>query len=500
MRLTLPCQWLPVAVFAFATIGAAEQDLRLVRAVKHRDTRDVRVLLQQRVDVNTPEPDGSTPLHWAAYWDDGDTADLLLRAKAQANAKNELGATPLWLACMNGSASMVARLLKAGADPNSSLPTGETPVMTVSRTGNLEAVSALLTAGANVNARESVRGQTALMWAVGQQHPDVVNLLIGRGADIRARSNVTRRVVRLAGAATYAGAAVAEQDLGGFTPLLFAARAGDLESARLLVASGADVNDSAPAGTSALIVAVHSGHPAVAAFLLDKGADANAGAAGYTALHAAVLRGDVESVRSLLAHGANPNAKLLKATGVRRRSIDWSMNQVWLGATPFWLAAKFSEIGIMRLLTAGGADPLVLNNAGTTALAAAAAGTIDRLGDSPADGYYRPAPDPLLEDRDIQEAMTILLDAGVDVNAVNAVGDTALHAAAGRRLEAIVRFLLERGAKADARNKKGQTPLALAMQPIARNDDGGQASEMTERRNPEKTAAMLRDFRGEGLK
>jgi ankyrin len=500
MRLTLACKWLPVAVLAFTTISAADEDLRLVRAVRHRDTRAARDLVQQRVNVNTPEPDGSTPLHWAAYWDDAETADLLLRAKAQANAKNELGATPLWLACMNGSASMVERLLRAGADPNAALPTGETPLMTAARTGNVEAVRALLTAGANVNAKESVRGQTALMWAVGQQHPAVVNLLIEAGGDTRARSNVTRRVVRLAGAATYAGAAVADQDLGGFTPLLFAARVGDLESAKLLVAAGADVNDGAPAGTSALVVAVHSGHPAVAAFLLDKGADAKSDAAGYTALHAAVLRGDVESVRSLLAHGADPNAKLLKATGVRRRSIDWSMNQAWLGATPFWLAAKFSEISIMRLLIAGGADPLVTNNAGTTALAAAAAGTIDRLGDSPADGYYRPAPDPVVEDRDIQEAMTILLDKGVDINAMNAVGDTALHAAAGRRLEAVVRFLLERGAKADAKNKRGQTPLALAMQPIVRSDDGGQTAEMTERRSPEKTAAMLRAFQGEALK
>ena len=177
---------------------------------------------------------------------------------------------------------------------NAALPSGETPLMTAARTGIVIAVRGLLSHGADVNAREGSRGQTALMWAVAQRHPDVVRLLIESGADIRARSSVRRVIVNTGtagGDAAFNGSMVVPEDRGGYTPLLFAARYGDVDSAGLLLDAGADVNDTAPTGTSALVVAAHGGHTALARFLLDKGADANAADAGYTALHAAILRG-----------------------------------------------------------------------------------------------------------------------------------------------------------------------------------------------------------------
>jgi ankyrin repeat protein len=241
-----------------------------------------------------------------------------------------------------------------------------------------------------------------------------------------------------------------------------------------------------------LVVATHSGHPEVAAVLLDKGADPNASDAGYTALHAAVLRGDEATVKALLAHGADPNLALMKPTAVRRRSIDWAMNQAWLGATPFWMAAKFSEITIMRLLVESGADPLRRNVTGLTPLMAAVAGTVDRLGDSPADGNYRPAPDPVKEDRDILEAAATLIDLGEDLNAASVAGDTALHGAAARRLVAVVQYLLDNGARVDVKNKQGRSPLALATMPI-RGEDGESLAE-TDRRSAAKTSELLRQF------
>ena len=268
---------LAVAGGAFTTVLAEPgADLPLVEAVKSRDTDAVRTLLAEGVDVNAPQSDGATALHWAAYRDDVDTAALLIKAGANVNTANELGATPLWLAADNGSPTMIERLLDAGANPNVALPEGETPVMTASRTGNADAVRLLLAHGAAINVSEHSRGQTALMWAVAQGHHAVVATLLEHGADVAARSKARPRLMH----ADSTNASQYDQGVmwnrGGFTPLLFAARHGDIDSARLLLRAGAEVNDTAPTGASALVVAAHSGHGAFAATLLDEGADPNA--------------------------------------------------------------------------------------------------------------------------------------------------------------------------------------------------------------------------------
>ena len=354
-----------------AALGAFGADTRLVEAAKQGDKAAVRALLKQGVEVSTPQGDGATALHWAAYWDDLETTELLIRAGAPVNAANDEGATALWVACANSSAAIVEKLLSAKADPNLGLPSGETPLMTAARTGKVAAVKSLVAHGAQINVKEKLRGQTALMWAVSQRHPEVAKTLIEAGADIQARSKVRPSVLNVGGDGNNSLTSSNPPDpidveQGGYTPLLFAAMQGDLESARLLVAAGADVNDTSPFGTSALVVAAHSGQGAVGRFLLEKGANPNAAAAGYAPLHAAILLGDVELVKSLVAHGADPNAPLMRPTPYRRTSADLRLDKTLVGASPFWLAARYSEPQIMQALVAGGANPLFVKD-GVTA-------------------------------------------------------------------------------------------------------------------------------------
>ena len=159
--------------------------------------------------------------------DDLNTAEFLLRAGARADATNDTGVTPLYLACMNRNAVMVDKLLAAGANPNAALVKGETVLMMCARSGNASAVKALLLRGADVNAAEPVHSQTALMWAVAQRRPEVVEVLLEAGANVRARSRAYPQVVT--GEETQrAGREELNYTVlrGGSTPLLFAAQVG----------------------------------------------------------------------------------------------------------------------------------------------------------------------------------------------------------------------------------------------------------------------------------
>ena len=462
-----------VVLLALASVGNAANDARLVQAARDRDAASVRALLAEGADVNATQPDGTTALHWAAHWDDLDTADLLIRRDANVNAMNELGATPLWVSCVHGGAPMIERLLQAGADVNAALPSGETPLMTAARTGIVEAVRALLNHAADVDAIELSRGQTALMWAVAQRHTDVAGLLIEHGADVRARSSIRRVIVNTGtagGDAEFEGSMVVPEDRGGYTALLFAARHGDVASARLLLDAGADANDTAPTGTSALVVAAHGGHTALATFLLEQGADPNAADAGYTALHAAVLRGDDELLQALLAHGADPNTRLARATPFRRLGRDWAMDWTWVGATPFWMAAMFADAAMMQALAAGGAVPSSTMEDGTTPVMAPLA-MRDR----------RPGSDPAAMESSTLQAVGAGVELGIDVNATDAAGNTALHYAAASAFDSVVEFLVSRGAELDLKNAEGQTPLAMTATPRRRGS-----------RDPERTAELLR--------
>ena len=332
----------------------------LVEVAKKGDMEALRALVVEEgvEDVNAAEGDGTTALHWVSHWDDVDAAELLIRAGADVNTANYLGVTPLWPASLHGSTAVVRRLLEAGANPNAALLSGETLVMTAARSGNPDIVKQLLAQGADPNG-SAERGQTALMWAAAQQHADVVEVLLAYGADVHARSDVWTQLWQSVGGAEVHPDYTMWIQHGGNTPLLFAARVGDLASATVLVAAGADVNDAAAYGISATVLAAHSGNVELIEFLLESGADPNAAAAGYSALHAAILHRNERAVAALLANGADPNTPLLAATPVRPASdSDLNFHPAWIGATPFWLAARFTQPNVMRLLAEYGADAL----------------------------------------------------------------------------------------------------------------------------------------------
>jgi ankyrin repeat protein len=443
----------------------ATGDQRLLDASKGHNVQVVRALVREHADVNAAQPDGTTALHWAAHWNDVATADLLLQSGANVNAATDLGVTALFLACENGSATLVEHLLAARANPNPALPSGETALMTASRSGNEATVKALLSAGAHVNDAEHTRGQTALMWAAAQHHPAIVRLLLAHGADVTARSQPTHALVNRAdpfnNMARRTTPRLFDVQRGGFTALLFAARSGDVDSATALIDAGAAVDAAAADGTTPLIVATHSGQSALALRLLEKGADPNIVGAGYTAMHAAALRGDVAVVKALLARGARPNDRLLNGTAMTRYGQDYALPDAFTGATPLFITARFGEVVMTKDLLAAGADPNMAAKDGTTPLMLAAGIRLD-LGGLRPDSEESSASD---DGRHATELATALLDAGADAKAVNDAGDTALHGAAAKGWRSLIELLVKRGADVNAKNKRGQTPLAVVPRP-----------------------------------
>jgi uncharacterized protein len=429
----------------------------LADAAERLDRVKLRGLLKEGVAVDAAQADGMTALHWAAHHDDREMAEWLLQAGADAAARNRYGMTPLSLACTNGNTDIVELLLNAGADPNAPLPGGETPLMTAARTGRLGPVRALLARGAAVDAAEERRGQTALMWAAADGHVDVVQQLIEAGADVRMRLP------------------------SGFTPLLFAVREGRLDVVRVLLKAGADPNDTVPAaagrrrgyggrlppaGASALLLAVMNAHFELASHLLDAGARPDADLTGYTVLHAitAVRKpgvGDndpapegsgavssLELVQKLVAHGADVNARISRRVNLNNTRLHE------IGATPFMLAALTADAELMRTLARLGADPLLRNAENSTPLMVAA-GLATRS----------PGEDAGTEE-EVLEALQVALDLGVDINAVDDNGETAVHAAAYKNLPQVVKFLVSRGASVERWNRPnrfGWTPLAIAI-------------------------------------
>ena len=439
-----------VLLLAGASLAGAAVDARLTEAVRHQDSGAVRALLAEGAPVNETAADGLTPLHWAAQWNHAEIADLLIAAGADANAADRYGVTPLTLACINASAGMVERILQAGADPRGAQANGETALMTCARTGAPAAVTTLLDRGADVNAAEAAHGQTALMWAAWEGHTEVVRSLLAHGADVDARTTT------------------------GYTALLLASREAYRETTEALLAAGADVNAEAADGTTALVIGIIRRHLEYAEFLLDQGADPNLGP-GFTPLHWAAGKWDTElndlsngvaegnqwsvfaglrhpdrlrAVKLLFAHDADPNIRTQRTPGFGIQVKGHLGNMK--GATPFLIAAKANDVEVMRELIAHGADPFAATDNGTTPLMVAAG-----VGHAP--GITRSAEGEALQ------AVTLCVELGADVNAVNDAGDTALHGAAWReRADSIVQFLIERGAEMDATNHRDWTPLVIA--------------------------------------
>src|SRR5262245_2184523 len=551
------------------TSGAGSE---IADAAQNGDRAAVQKLIRQKADVNAAQVDGATALHWAVYRDDPELLDMLVRAGADVKAANSEGVTPLSMAALYGNAAMIDRLIKAGADAKQRGPNSETMVMLAARNGNPQAVTVLLEAGADVNARESIRGTTALMWAVEQKHPEAVNVLRAAGADPSAKSGgaglprnymaprLNQRAVLLAqdrrrraaaAGITYeeqltldqksgaeiggqrglgqaldsngnpvpaasgrqGGAAAApappqqaapaptpepappapapaagrgrgraggqaaggtqqpQNDSdddnevvvaglvgsggGGLTPLVFAAREGDLESAKLLLDAGAPINETTEYGWTPLLTAVNNRNYQLAAFLLDKGADPNlANKGGWTPLYLAtdnrnieggdypVPKGDMdhlEIIQKLLEKGANPNGKIKDTTLTRTIfTMQWFFED---GATPFIRAAQSSDTALMNLLLKYKADPQATTAGGDNALTASGGiGWVEGV------TYERSAKENF-------EAMKMLLDLGLDPNHANNEGRTALMGAAMKGRPDVIQMLVDRGADLAAHDK-----------------------------------------------
>ena len=443
----------------------------LVDAVKQGDVQAVRALITSGADVRQPEGDGATALHWAAHRDSVELVRLLLDAGASAQAANDLGVTPLHLASGNGNLLTIRLLLERRANAKAVTASGVTPLMEAARNGSVDAVRLLLANGAEVNARESARGQTALMWAVSRQHPEIVTVLIENRADVHARTG-TRQVMAMLDRGPRRAVKNSAQDakqyeMGGSTALMFAAQTGSIESARLLLAAGANANDVAGDGKSALVMAAFAGQTDVGRALLEAGADPDAAGAGYTALHAAALRGDVVLVKALLARGANPNAMLTKGSPVRRFGSQWALSTPFTGATPLAVASAYLEVDVMRaLLDAGAKADVTLANGMTTLLLAA--GAAMEMEARPSDLVRwnvidNDTPEIPRSPDDAVAAVGMLLEAGANASHATDSGDTSLHAAAAANEPRTIELLVSNGAPVNAKNKAGQTPLSLTL-------------------------------------
>jgi ankyrin repeat protein len=467
-------------------------DRRVVEAVKAGEKPAVIAsLLRQHVNVNTPEPDGTTALHWAVRADDLALADTLIRAGASAKAANRYGVTAIYLAAVNGSPAMIERLLKAGVDANVAGPEGETALMTAARTGTVEAATVLLAHGAVVDAREGWHGQTALMWASAQRHPAMMRELIARGADVNARSNVEKWERQ-----TTSEPREKWLPQGGMTPLLFASREGCVECAAILVEANADLDVADPDGITPILSALINGHHDVAGLLIDAGADVNlADKTGRAPLYAAVddhtmpysnrpspkelddQLTSMDIVNRLLARGANVNARLKTVQPYRTKVDRGNDSMLTTGTTPLLRAAKAGDVMVVRLLLEKGADANLTTRTGINPVMAAAG-----LGSKEEDGTGR-----LKTEADAIESIRLLLQGGADVNAADTNGRTALHGAAQKGYDQVVAFLAERGGRLDVKDRRGLTPLDAAMGLIGNGGFDGSRADVHE-----STSALLR--------
>ncbi len=460
-----------VTLLSAASLGAAGSEL--ADAAMQGNKPAIRSLLQKKADVNAPQKDGTTALHWAVRLDDLETAELLIRAGASVSADTRAGATPLQLAVINGNAAMIEKLVKAGADPNAALTQyGDTALMMAARTGKTDAIQVLLDHKAQVNAKETWGDTTALMWAVSDSHTDAVKMLIGHGANVNARSKIvsetTEDTVRPRDPKP--GEGPRKDYYGGFTPLMFAARQGDLVSARFLVAAGADVNAIAGDGKGPLGLAIYNGSYELASFLIDNKADVNhADAERFTPLFWAVDRRNMETnpslpwvvtldplflIKKLLEAGADPNAFVDNIPTSRRTSLEMTPRIMF--ATALNRAAYSGDLELVQLLLAYGADPNMVSTANETALMAAS-------GHAWIDGYSNGK-----SYAERLKVVKLLVELGGDVNAADDFGITALMGAANLGDPDIIQFLVGAGADLGAHDlgKKNDGSFGSSIEPL----------------------------------
>jgi len=450
-----------------AAPAAPPSAARLVAAVKAGESAMALSMLQRKADPNAAEVDGTTALHWAVRNGDATLVDRLLRAGAKPAAANRYGVTSLPLACEQGDPAIVERLLKAGVSANLTGPLGETALHTCARTGHVAAAKVLVTHGASLNAIESWRGQTPIMWAAEQGHAEMVSMLAEAGADVNARSGII---------AWERQRSSEPRDKwlppGGLTPILFAAREGRVDAARALIAAGADISAIDPDRQSALVIALINGHFDVANLLIEHGADVNVpDKVGRTALWAAVdyhtppqsnrpapnpFDEDttaLDAIKNLLARGARVDAPLTAQVPYRTKLDRGADGVLGAGTTPLLRAAKAGDTQVVKLLLDKGANPKAVTRNGVNGLMMAA-NVAAREEDRTGRGKTQ---------KDAIDTIALFLAAGVDVNAVDTQGRTAMHGAALWGLTDVVRFLHKNGAKLDVEDKRRFTPLEAAL-------------------------------------
>ena len=471
-----------------APATAAEPAAPLVDASARGDLTAVRALIGKKIDVNAPRIDGMTALHAAVHADRLDIADALLRAGAKAAAADRYGVTPLYLAAVNGNADLIRRLLDAGVDPNAADPGGETALMTAARTGSPAALRVLLERGATVDAKEPEFRQTALMIAVREGNDAAVQILLEAGASPNAQ---TRKGPTPAFVPPCKGTGCGSEGVGinrggvpdrgrraeikgGMTPLLYAARDGNVSAARRLIDAGADLELGDGNSIRPLLMAALNGQIAVARLLIERGANVNADDFwGRTPLWAAVEYRNLDMnnneqdaptdngvdrppfldlIRLLIDKGANVNARTRELPPPRRWL--YSLNDVsWVdftGQMPFLRAALSGDTTTMKLLVSRGADPNLPTLAGTTPLMAAA-------------GVNWVVAQTYTESLQARyDAVALCLELGADVNATNSMGLTALLGAVNRGSNDIIELLVKRGARLDVKDKEGRTALRWA--------------------------------------
>jgi ankyrin repeat protein len=458
---------LAATVLALWVGAASAAPTALVTAAEQQDSAQARALIAQGADVNATSLDGTTPLMWAAHGGDQALVAALLKAHAKVDVSNAFGANAMLQAAQFGDPRIIEALLAAGANAESPNPDGETALMLVARNGNVEAARVLLKHGAQVNAKENFRGQSALIWAAAESQPEMVKLLIGAHADVNARSliNTERRQV------TGEPRAQARPP-GGMTPLLYAARQGCLACVRYLDEGHADLNLADPEGITPMLIATENFNFDIAAYLLKRGADVNRWDWwGRTPLYAAVDlntlpyggRADhismddttsLKLIEMLLDAGANPNAQLKLFPPYRALGADRGGDSLLtIGTTPLLRAARAGDTAAIKLLLAHHALPDLGNNSDITPLMAAAG-----LGTTGVDtrGKYK-------TEAQASASIKLLAQGGADVNAVDARGLTALHGAALLGFDDVIRTLAAQNARLDVKDKRGITPLDMAL-------------------------------------
>lgn len=466
---------------------------QLVDAAQRGDRAAALALIGTGTDVDAYAADGTRALHWAVRQNDLGLADVLLDAGADPSAANRYGVTPLQLAALNGSADLIERLLDAGAAADEVGVDGETVLMTAARSGSAAAVEILLDNSAVVDAREQWHGQTALMWAAAHGHADVIRRLIAHGADVNARSSIEEWERQWT-----AEPRAKWLPPGGMTPLLFAAREGRVAAMDVLIDSGADIDATTPDGISGAVLALINGHYDAAAAIIEAGGDPNlVDVSGRGALYAAVdfntmpksnrpaphvLENEhsaFDIIGMLLAAGADPNAQLEQLAPYRAKLDRGNDTVLRKGTTPLLRAAKAADLDAMRLLLAHGADPTLTTDSGVNALMlAAGVGTTEQ--------------DTTGRDKTESQAiaaMELLLQQGLDINAVDSRGRTALHGAALQGYDEVVRALARLGAQLDIEDNDGFTPYDTAM-----GLAGGWGFSGKESVVQESTAALLQEL------